>query len=157
MSVSVLALSLLVVAGLQSVDGRRLERRSISKEKWDALYKENEAFVKAHKEFHNALQLIDDMWTAVAKYECIVDGKDAAECKEMKDLNKVWDEDIKGQEPSAAEISKVVDESDADKKDTQEALAIEKAMLAYIVKKEPDNSKALLDFFNYEYEEFYDN
>ena len=38
MSVSVLVLSLLVVAGRQSVDGRRLERRSkVSVQNWDAV------------------------------------------------------------------------------------------------------------------------
>ena len=89
MSVSVLVLSLLVVAGLQSVDGRRLERRSkVSVQNWDAvkgvLEKENKVFIAEHSgDLKDSLTLMRNVWAAMAKYNRAIGNVASAQAIEV--------------------------------------------------------------------------
>jgi len=147
MSVSVLVLSLLVVAGLQSVDGRRLERRSkVSVQNWDAvkgvLEKENEVFIAEHSgDLKDSLTLMRNVWAAMAKYNRAI-GNDAS-AQAIEDANTVINEEMAGKAASDAEVSKMLAESDAGVDDEAEAIAIMNALVHYVAKKEPKKGALL--------------
>ena len=147
MSVSVLVLSLLVVAGLQSVDGRRLERRSkVSVQNWDAvkgvLEKENEVFIAEHSgDLKDSLTLMRNVWAAMAKYNRAI-GNDAS-AQAIEDANTVINEEMAGKAASDAEVSKMLAESDAGVDDAAEAIAIMNALVHYVAKKEPKKGPLL--------------
>jgi len=149
MSVSVLVLSLLVVAGLQSVDGRRLERRSPSKvsvQNWDAvkgvLEKENEVFIAEHSgDLKDSLTLMRNVWAAMAKYNRAI-GNDAS-AQAIEDANTVINEEMAGKAASDADVSKMLAESDAGVDDEAEAIAIMNALVHYVAKKEPKKGALL--------------
>ena len=154
MSVSVLVLSLLVVAGLQSVDGRRLERRSkVSVQNWDAvkgvLEKENEVFIAEHSgDLKDSLTLMRNVWAAMAKYNRAI-GNDAS-AQAIEDANTVINEEMAGKAASDAEVSKMLAESDAGVDDEAEAIAIMNALVHYVAKKEPKKGALLAAQFNKE-------
>jgi len=141
MSVSVLVLSLLVVAGLQSVDGRRLERRSkVSVQNWDAvkgvLEKENEVFIAEHSgDLKDSLTLMRNVWAALAKYNRAL-GNDAI-AKSIEDGDTLFDDEMAGKPASGAEVDTALAESDAALDESDEVIAIMDAIVQYVVKKEP--------------------
>jgi len=141
MSVSIFVVALLVVAGVQSLD--------VSKAAWDKvkgqLQKDQEAFVASHPENANALNLVGDVWAAIGKYDCAIGDK--VQCKAIMDADKMLEEEVAGVTPSKEEEEENLAESDVMMDDAVEGVAIEKALLDYVLKKEPKKTADLAAFF----------
>jgi len=108
---------------------------------------EEAAFVKAHKELKPAFEYLEDVFAAGAKYECAIEGDEAAECIAFKDMVKLWAKIINAVTPSADETSKALEESDSMLQDAKEGVGLTHAVLAAIKKKQGDEAKPLLDLF----------
>jgi len=141
MSVSVFVVALFLVAGVQSLE--------LSKANWDRekaqVLKDQEAFIATHSENANAVKLIGAVWRALAKYDCAIGDK--AKCKAIMDADKVMEEEIAGKKPSKEEKAAYLAESDDLLDDVEDALEIENALIAYILKKEPGKSDDLAAIF----------
>jgi len=142
MSVSVFVVALLLVAGVQSLP--------VSKATWDHMKaqvaKDQEAFIAKHgSDNANALRMIGDVWAAIAKYDNAIGDK--AGGKAIMDGAKVLDEEIAGVKISKEEEDEYLAESDDLVDDVADGLAIEKALIDYIVKKEPGKTADLKAVF----------
>jgi len=143
MSASVFVVALLLVAGVHSTG-------IVTKENWDRVKghveAEGEDFAKNHEELKNAIKLLMDVWAAVGKYDKAIG--DLASAKAIEDAEKMYAEEQAGGKPSADEVAAELADSDATLADAAEGIALETAVVNYIVKKEPDTAgplKALYD------------
>lgn len=144
MAASKLVLALLLVAVAQC--------GTLTKDAWDAekasLISEESEFVKANQELKPAFQYLMDVWGAGAKYECAIEGKNAPECKALKDTVRYWAKLINGGTPSAGDTSTLLDESDSMLEDANVGVALNEALMAAIKKKQGAAAQPLLDLFN---------
>jgi len=140
----------LVVAGVYSA--------AVDTSKWDAakadIETKDEKFIKDHPELNAAFELIKDVWSAVADYDCVVEGADSDLCEAIRDSVHLIAEEIAGLKPSAEEVAKELSESDAAFDEEAEAgMEISKAVLDYIGKKQGKKAAPLLALFDSEVKE----
>jgi len=132
----------LVVAGVYSA--------AVDVAMWDAakadIQTKDEKFINDHPELDAAFELIKDVWSAVADYDCVVLGSESDICTAIRDSVHLIAEVIAGYKPSADEVAKDLSESDA----AIDAAGIEisKAVLGYIGKKQGKKAAPLLALFN---------